>query len=129
MEKERLGEETARKLTEKQEAEQKAELARFHELKVREVEIQAARNKQIRKAMDEQYASAALESSQDSTDEQLDTPSVETNAAEVESAETEVHDAIYVPGRRGKRMAKIRSSHSKQSLINVNASDASFIRE
>ena len=129
LELERLGEETARKLTEDQEAEQRAALARFHDLKTREVEIQAARNKQIRKAMDEQYASAALESSEDSADDQLDTPSVDTEAAEGDSTEVAVHDAIYVPGRRGKRMAKVRSSHSKQSLINVNDSDASFIRE
>lgn len=132
MEEERLGEEAAKRLDE----EQQDDLARFHEIKVREVELQAARAKQMRQAMDEQYASAALESSQDSTDEQFDNPSVETDAAEGVSTEAKVpdasslpHAAIYVPGRRAKRMARVRTSHSTQSLIDVNASDASFIRE
>lgn len=86
--------------------------------------------------MDEQYAFAALESSQDSTYEQLDNPSVETDATEGVSTEAEIpdesslpHDAIYVPGRRAKRMARVRNSHSAQRLIDVNASNASFIKE
>ena len=36
---------------------------------------------------------------------------------------------MYIPGRRAKRMARVRSSHSVQRLIDVHASDASFIKE
>jgi hypothetical protein len=130
IEEDRLGEEAAKRLND----EQKDELARFHEMKKREIELQAARAKQLRKAMDAQYASAALETSQDSTKEQF--PSVENDDAEDISTEVEVpdesslpHDAIYVPGRRGKRMAKVTTSHSAQSILDVHASDASFIQE
>jgi hypothetical protein len=58
---------------------------------------------------------------------------VETDDAEGISTEAEVpdesslpHDAIYVPGRRAKRMAKVSTSHSAHRLLDVNASDASF---
>ena len=57
MEEERLGEEAAKRLHD----DQQADMARFHELKEREVELAAARAKQVRMEMDAQAASAALD--------------------------------------------------------------------
>jgi hypothetical protein len=66
----------------------------------------------------------------------LDIPSVETNAEKDISAEdvapeepSSPHDAMYIPGRRAKRMARVRTSHSAQRLVDVHAPDATFIKE
>lgn len=131
MEEERLGEEAAKRLHD----DQLAEMARFHELKAREVEPAAAKAKQMRKELDEQYASATLENLKDSTDEHLDIPSVEKNDAEdistedVAPEESSISTAMYLPGRRAKRMARVKSSHSTQRLIDVYAPDDSFVKE
>ena len=108
MEEDRLGEEAAKRLHD----DQQAELARFHEIKVREVELAAARAKQVRMEMDAKAESVSLDklSAEVSADVALAPPSVETHESEGVSAEepSSPHSSIYIPGRRAKRMARMK---------------------
>ncbi|PWA49124.1 ARM repeat superfamily protein [Artemisia annua] len=103
MEEDRLGEEAAQLLHD----DQKVELARIHEIKVKEVELAAARDAQIRMQMD---ANVAVEVT---ADVPLVNTSVETTeSAYVSSFEPSSHHSIYIPSRRAKRMAKMKISSS-----------------
>jgi hypothetical protein len=131
MEEDRLGEEAAKRLH----ADQQADLARFHEIKVREVELAAARAKQVRMEMDANASSVSLDqpSAEVSADVPLVSPSVEIHESEDVSTEepSSPHAAIYIPGRRAKRMARMKVSQSSQvhRVVDVDAVDSSFIKE
>ncbi|PWA68461.1 SGNH hydrolase-type esterase domain-containing protein [Artemisia annua] len=88
MEEDRLGEEAAKLLHD----DQQADLARIHEIKVREVELAAARNAQIRMQMDATVAAEV------SADVPLVNTSVETpESAYVSATEPSSHHSIYIP--------------------------------
>jgi hypothetical protein len=128
MEEDRLGEEAAQILHKDQ----------IHEEKVRLIELEAARAKQARLDMESQqvhvlpsamdYAIPPLAPSSAATHD----PSAVTHEPAVTIDEPySPHSAIYIPGRRAKRMARIKTSkspHVKREL-DFNADDASFLEE
>lgn len=135
MEEDRLGEEAAKRLYD----DQQAELARFHEVKTRQVKLEADKAKQARMDMDAQVPSVSFDKPSEvvSADISLAPPSVETPAPSTTTHEPEVpradpsspHSAIYIPSRRAKRMAKMHASTSSDEKkdLDLDAVDDSFL--
>jgi hypothetical protein len=131
MEEDRLGEEAAQRLHKDQ----------IQEERVRLIELEAARAKQARLDMDAQQVSVSHDrpSAMVSDVPSSAPPSVATHASSAVTHEPELpidessslHSAIYIPGKRAKRMARMNVSkppHVKKEL-DFNADDASFLEE